>query len=277
MSTDTPAGGPAFVDSGSARIAYDVQGSGPDVLLMHAGVTDRRSWQPLIHHLGGRFRTVAYDRRGFGETTYRPEPHLEPLDTLSVLDAVGAHAAIVVGASNGGRRAVDLALAHPERVHSLVLVGAGVSGAPELDETVFSADVQALVARYEAADEGGDLDLLNRIEAHAWLDGWTAPEGRVSGPVRDLFLAMNGNALRSPDPGPEQQPEPAWDRLAEISVPTLVLCGDLDAISLPASEHLAANIPGATYEVLEGTGHLPHLEAHARTLEAIAAFLDASA
>ena len=261
------------VASGAARIAYEARGDGPSVLLLHAGVTDRRSWAPLVEHLGGGYRTIAYDRRGFGETTYRPEPHREVDDALAVLDAEGAGPSVVIGASNGGRRAVDLALAHPTRVRALVLIGAGVSGASEDDPAAFAPHVRRLWAAYEAAEEGNDLDELNRNEAHAWLDGWAAPEGRVTGPARDLFLDMNGRALRSPDPGPEVPVEPAWDRLGAIGVPTLVLCGELDVVCLPASEHLAAAIPAAGFEVLAGTGHLPHLEGHHRTLEAIAEFL----
>lgn len=261
------------VASGAARIAYETRGNGPSVLLLHAGVTDRRSWGPLVERLGGGYRTIAYDRRGFGQTTYRPEPHREMDDAVAVLEAASAGPAVVVGASDGGRRAVDLALAHPERVRALVLIGAGVSGAPEDDPRAFTALVQRRWAAYEAAEEGDDLDELNRIEAHVWLDGWAAEEGRVAGPARDLFLDMNRRVLRSADPGPEVPVEPAWDRLGAIGVPTLVLCGALDVVCLPASEHLAATIPGAAFEVLAGTGHLPHLEGHPRALEAIAEFL----
>jgi pimeloyl-ACP methyl ester carboxylesterase len=194
-------------------------------------------------------------------------------DALAVLDAEGVDRAVVIGASNGGQRAIDLTLAHPERVRALVLIGAGVSGAPDEDPAAFAAPVQRLYEAYEAAEEGDDLDELNRVEAHAWLDGWAADEGRVTGAVRELFLDMNGIALRSPDPGPEAKPPPAWDEVHRIAVPTLVLCGDLDLLSLPLSEHLREQIPGATHEVLQGTAHLPHLEGHHRTLDLIAAFL----
>ena len=148
----------------------------------------------------------------------------------------GVDRAVVIGASNGGRWSIELALAHPERVAALVLIGAGTRGGPEDDPTDYSPGVQALWHAYEAAEEGDDLDELNRIEAHAWLDGWAAPEGRVTGAVRDLFLAMNAVALASPDPGPEQERPPAWDLVGDITVPTLVLCGDLDVVCLlPAS------------------------------------------
>lgn len=245
------------------------------MLLLHAGVTDRRSWAPLVDHLGGRYRTIVFDRRGFGESCWEAAPHAVVDDVVAVLDPAGASEAIVVGASNGGRRALDLALAHPNRVRGLVLIGSGASGAPGVDESILPESARDLVAAYEAADAGDDLDHLNRIEAWAWLDGWTAREGRVAGEVRDLFLDMNGIALRADPVGDEVAPMPAWDRLGEIALPTLVLCGEFDAVSLPASHHIAATIPGARYELLPGTAHLPHLEGDRLTLELIAEHLDA--
>lgn len=259
--------------SGAARIAYDVHGDGPAVLLVHAGVTDRRSWAPLVDALDGRFRTIAYDQRGYGETTYEPGPHSAVDDALAVLDAEGVDRAIVIGASNGGRRSIHLALDHPGRVRALVLISAGLRGGPDDDLDSFSADVRALYDAYEAAEESGDLEELNRIEAHAWLDGWSAVEGRVQGPARELFLEMNHVALHAEDPG-EDGTGAAWDRVGEIAAPTLVLLGDLDVVCQPASQHFAAMVPGARFELLEGTGHLPHLEGHKRCLRLIRAFLD---
>jgi pimeloyl-ACP methyl ester carboxylesterase len=107
----------------------------PPVLLFHAGVTDRRSWAPLVEALGPGHSTIDFDRRGFGETRYQPEPHSHVNDALAVLDATGAGSApvTVVGASMGGQAALDLALAHPERVAALVLIGSAVRGAPRTD------------------------------------------------------------------------------------------------------------------------------------------------
>jgi pimeloyl-ACP methyl ester carboxylesterase len=264
------------VRAGAAELAYDAAGEGPAVLLLHAGVTDRRSWRPLIDHLGPGYRTIAYDQRGFGDTRYQPEPHDPVRDALAVLDADGQGSAVVIGASYGGRRSIDLALAHPDRVDALVLIAAGAEGGPEDDPSAFAPEVQARWHAYGSAEEDEDVAALERIEAHVWLDGWAAEEGRVQGPVRELFLAMNAIALHAPDIGPTFEHPPAWDRVKDIAVPTLVLCGDLDVVCRPASEHFARAIPGARLEVLEGTGHLPHLEGHERCLAAIAAFLEES-
>jgi pimeloyl-ACP methyl ester carboxylesterase len=109
-----------------------------------------------------------------------------------------------------------------------------------------------------------------------WLDGPSAPEGRVSGPARDLFLDMNARALRAEDPGEEAELAPAWPRLGEIAVPTLMMIGRLDAEEILAiDEQAAAIIPGARLLFLDGVAHVPHLEGDPTTLEEIAAFVDA--
>jgi pimeloyl-ACP methyl ester carboxylesterase len=126
----------------------------------------------------------------------------------------------------------------------------------------------------EAAEATGDLDAVNRLEARLWLDGPTAPEGRVSGATRELFLAMNGTALTAADPGPQAQVPAAWDRLTDVAAPTLVLVGALDIVGCQArAAALAERIPAARLAVLPGTAHLPHLEAHPGCLAAITTFV----
>ncbi|HEX6389365.1 MAG TPA: alpha/beta hydrolase [Solirubrobacteraceae bacterium] len=263
------------VTSGQAQLAVEVNNAAarPRVLLLHAGVTDKRSWQPLVAALGSGVATIAFDRRGYGETTYEPEEHSHVDDAVAVLDVVGAsEPVVVIGASMGGRLALDLALAHPERVAALVLIGSAVRGEPESGFPEPTAEEQRLEAAFETAGE--DLDAVNRIEAHYWLDGPGAPEGRVSGAVRDLFLDMNGIELRSPDPGEQRELASAYDRLGEIGVPVLVLVGDLDEGQTRwLSAQLAERIPGARFETLADTAHLPHMEGHARCLEAVREFV----
>jgi pimeloyl-ACP methyl ester carboxylesterase len=272
-----------FVTSGKARLAYDVVGEGAaaghgghDVLLIHAGVTDRRSWASVVERLAPRHRCISFDQRGYGETTYEHEDGWSPVDdAAAVLDAAGAGPAVVVACSMGGGRAIDLALAYPERVCGLVLIGSAASGAPWPDGAQDPVETD-LEARQEAAEAAKDYDEQNRIEAWIWLDGPAAPEGRVGGAVRELFLEMNGKALRADDPGdPGERPE-AWGRLGEIVVPTLVLCGRLDVSDLRAiDEQMAAEIPQGRFQWLDGVAHLPHLENDPVTLDTIEAFVDA--
>lgn len=265
-----------FSTSGKSSLAYDITeplaGSGADVLLIHAGVTDRRSWKPLIEALKGQARIVAYDARGFGDTTYETEPYSRHGDALTVMDAAGVDTAVVVGCSMGGGTAIDLALADPGRVVALVLIGSAVSGAPYPDIT--QEPTASIVKAAEEAEATGDIDEVNRLEARLWLDGPAAPEGRVGGGVRGLFLEMNGRALRAPDPGNRVEPGDAWPRLHEISVPTLVLVGDLDLPDIQEiDEQLAQRIEGARFVKLHGVAHLPHLEGDENCLNEITSFL----
>jgi pimeloyl-ACP methyl ester carboxylesterase len=173
----------------------------------------------------------------------------------------------------GGAVALDLALAHPDRVRALVLIGAAVRGAPYPEVTdPATAD---LVARAEAAEEAEDWDELNRLEAWIWLDGPTADEGRVDGSVRELFLEMNGRALRAEDPGDRAELDATWPRLPDIEVPVLVMVGRLDVEDIRAvDEALAEALPDARLVWLDGVAHLPHFESDPTTLREISGFVD---
>jgi pimeloyl-ACP methyl ester carboxylesterase len=259
------------ITSGRAVLAAEEHGSGPDVLLLHAGVTDRRSWRHVVDALPDR-RCIAFDARGYGETTYEQEDGWSRVDdALAVLDAYAVESAVVVACSMGGRTALDLALLHPERVRALVLIGTAVSGAPDIE---VEEDLQWLDGAFERAEGAGDLDEINRLEALIWLDGPRAGEGRVTGAVRDLFLEMNRHALEAADPGEERRDADAWQHAHGISVPTLLLIGEHDLTHIRANaEHLAHGIPGARLVALPGVAHLPHLEDDERTLREIAAFV----
>jgi pimeloyl-ACP methyl ester carboxylesterase len=254
---------PIEIASGRTPLAAEVAGSGTPVVFLHAGVADRRMWRAQLAALGAAsppYRAAAYDRRGFGDTLHADEPWSQTGDLLAVLDAVaGKTPAILVGCSQGGRIAIDATLAHPDRVRALVLVAPAVSGAPEVDS--FPPAIERWLARMEKAEAAIDVDAINALEAHAWLDGPLAPEGRVGREVRDLFLAMNDIALRSEKRGVEAEPPPAVARLAAITVPTLVVWGDLDFPHLVGRcEDLVRRIPGAQGRLMRGTAHLPNLE-----------------
>lgn len=239
---------------------------------MHAGVTDRRGWDPLISAVGSGRRLVTYDQRGYGETTYQPESYSAHEDAVAVMDAAGLAAPVVVGASMGGKGAIDLTLMHPDRVSALVLIGPAISGSP--DGEPYDEPLATLEKAMDAAYEGGDLAEVNRLEAHIWLDGPTAPEGRVGGAVRELFLDMNGRALAAEDPGDKANDVNAWSRLEDIRVPVLVLVGTLDLPDIQDNcRAIAERVDGARLVVIEDTAHLPHLEGNRACFTAIGAFL----
>jgi pimeloyl-ACP methyl ester carboxylesterase len=259
------------ITSGKAKIAAESHGSGePPVLLIHAGVTDQRSWASVVEALPDH-RCLTYDARGYGRTTYEAQEGWSSVDdAVAVLDAYDVSSAVVIGCSMGGGAALDLALTHPDRVSALVLIGTAVSGAPELE---LEPGLEDLEKRYDAAYEAGDHDALNVLEAEIWLDGPFHP-GRVTGEARDLFLDMNRIALEAPDPGERRQDVDAWQGAAAVGVPTLVMIGEYDLDHTQGGAvHLAATIPGARLVELPGVAHLPHLERDPLTLREISGFV----
>jgi pimeloyl-ACP methyl ester carboxylesterase len=258
------------VQRGTATLAAERWPSGGQpVVLLHSGVTDRRSWYAVAEALQPKSDVVAYDMRGYGETsgvTYGFS-HLDDLE--AVLDQVTNGPVWLVGSSMGGEVAIDAALAMPERVAGMVLLAPAVSGAPE--PSVFDAPTDRLVRMWEAAQTSGDIDEINRIEMWLWLDGPSAPERRVAGPARELALAMNAIALKNEIPEESGKSGlAAWSRLEEINVPVTVACGDLDLPFIMArSKELADWLPKSRFHVFEGMAHLPYLEQPAVVAELI--------
>jgi pimeloyl-ACP methyl ester carboxylesterase len=235
-------------------------GRAPTVVLLHAGVADRRSWTGTAERLTGTFDLVAYDRRGFGDSPPGAAPFRPVDDLAAVLDEVAVGPCWLVGSSQGGRIALDFTLDFPDRVAGLVLLAPAVSGAPDPDQV--DPDTQRLDDLIEAADAAGDLAEVNRLEAWMWLDGPAGPEGRVSGAPRDLALAMNAIALRHDAEDRALASEvDAWHRLDEIRVPVTVAWGDLDVpVLIDRSRHLAGHLPNVHGLVIPQTAHLPYLE-----------------
>lgn len=247
------------VQSGGAVLAGEAVGAGPGLVLLHAGVADRRMWQDTIVRRAAGHRVIAYDRRGFGETVTPDEPfrHIDDLDL--VLGRLPAGPVALVGCSQGGRVAIDYTLARPDRVAALVLVASAVGGA--VSPETFPPDIEAKLNALEDAENRKDIDRINALEAQLWLDGPQSAEGRVGGALRRLFLDMNGRALRHPPLTREIDCPPAFERLQEICVPACVICGDLDFPHiLERSRQIAARIAGARSVVMPGCAHLPSLE-----------------
>jgi pimeloyl-ACP methyl ester carboxylesterase len=233
---------------------------GPRVVLLHAGVADRRTWRDIAPALHARGADVlAYDRRGFGETPASPEPFRHVDDLLDLLDAP----AWLVGNSQGGAIALDATLLAPDRIAGLVLIAPAVSGAPEPPDDVLDRHTARLVQAIMAAEEAGDIEALNRHEIHLWLDGPSSPEGRVGGPARELALDMNRIALESgaaEDAGASGVD--AWSRLEEIEAPATIVWGDLDVPELVvACRELERRLRDVRAAIqLSGVAHLPMLE-----------------
>ena len=258
------------VERGTATLAAERwPGSGQPVILLHAGIADRRSWYGVAAALQPQHSVVAYDMRGYGDTTAATYGFTHLDDLRAVLDQVATGPVWLVGSSMGGELAIDAALTETDRVAGLVLLAPSVSGAPEPME--FDEHTDRLVRLWEDAQTSGDLDEINRVEMWLWLDGPSAPEGRVSGPARELAIEMNAVALKNEIPEESGKSGlAAWSRLEEIRVPVTVACGDLDLpFVVSRSKELSDWLPDSTHHVLNGMAHMPYLENPALITELI--------
>lgn len=230
------------------------------LVLLHAGVADRRSWVTAAPGITGFGPVISYDRRGFGETSPATVDFRHLDDLWAVLAATTDRPAWLVGSSVGGGLALDAALEHPERIAGLILIAPGITGAP--DDYELDPDTVQLEAAMKAANAAGDLAGVNRFETWLWLDGPRGPESRVSGPVRELALSMNAVVLANdlPDDSGDSGID-TWSRLGELQVPTTIAWGDLDVpVLIGECDQAADLIPGARRYEVPGTAHFPYLE-----------------
>jgi pimeloyl-ACP methyl ester carboxylesterase len=263
------------IDIDGATLTGVEVGEGLPVVFLHAGVCDHRMWHDqMLMAADNGWHAIAYDRRGYGDAESVDEAFSHIDDLEAVLDAFDIHAAIFVGCSMGGGLAVDFALRHPGRVIGLVLIGTSITGAPWSATT----EERAIEMAEEDAWERGDLDLLNKVQAHEWLDGPRAQSGRVSGAVRELFLDMNAKALSKPALTLEEGSPDAWSRVDAVSAPTMLIVGDEDFSALiDRHDHLSETMPNSFAAVLEGAAHIPSIERPEIISRMIEEFLDALA
>jgi 3-oxoadipate enol-lactonase len=200
------------VDVNGARLWYDKAGSGEVVLLLHGGLGDSGLWEPVAPLIAELFRTIRTDFRHFGRSTGPAVPWSWQEDVVGLLDALGIERAALVGLSMGGRLAVDVALARPDRVWALAHVAGGLGGH---DSAAYSEEQET---RYEAAEAAGDLQAAMAIDLEVW-----APLG-ADERIRELWRATPEGNGHPPylEPLPAAGP-PAKDRLGELATPVLVV------------------------------------------------------
>lgn len=221
----------------------DSGGSKPPLLLLHEGVGDARMWDPLWDQLTASFRAIRYDVRGFGRSPEPTENFTLLADAQSVLDQLDVDSGHVAGCSMGGLTALELVLAQPYRVRTLVLLCPGIGGYPY-------AEHPELEAQYEAFAAAGDQDGLLRLSLEQWAAA--GPDPLVTDMMRSALRAWPGEEQF------EQAGEPTYDRLGEIHLPTVLMVGDKDEPGLIASnEAAAARIPGCELIRMPGVDHYP--------------------
>ena len=205
------------VDVNGARLWYDEAGAGQTVLLLHGGLGDSGLWEPVVPFLAERFRTIRTDLRFFGRSTGPAVPWSWEKDVVGVLDELEIERTALVGLSLGGKLALDVALAHPQRLWAVVGVAPGLGGH---DGAPYSAEQEA---RYEAAEAAGDLDAAMSVDFEVW--GPLGADDRI----RQLWRATpDANPLPAGVEPLGPNGAPAKERLGELAVPTLVVTAKHD-------------------------------------------------
>lgn len=232
-----------MVTAGADKIwAEDSEGSGPVLVLLHEGIADSRMWDPVWPELTAAFRAIRYDVRGYGRSPAATETHSLLGDLQTVLDHFGVTSAHVAGCSMGGGTALELALAEPDRVRSLVLLCPGISGYdwPEEPE---------VAAQFQAAEQAGDEDAFVELCVRLW--GAAGPDSLVTELARSAVRAWPSEEL-------QQEDETVFGRLGEVTAPTVIMVGDKDRPPLIASnEEAARRIPGCELIWMPGVDHYP--------------------
>jgi pimeloyl-ACP methyl ester carboxylesterase len=185
---------------------HEQAGNGPPVVFVHPGIADSRVWDPQWASFARRFSLVRCDLPGFGRTPIDGPKIRFAAEVAGLLDALAIADAALVGCSLGGRIALELAVARPELVSSLVLVGAGLPG------WAWSEQVQAYGAAEDEAVSRGDFDTATELNLRMWVDGPGRTPADVDPAVRAAVGEMERRALelqaRTGRPRPRSRSSP---------------------------------------------------------------------
>jgi 3-oxoadipate enol-lactonase len=268
------------VDDGRIHAEHAGSVDAEAVLLLHAGVADRRVWDDVIHPLAAAgYHVIRYDMRGHGRSPAATEPHSLVADALAVLDtATGRDGgrAHFVGLSQGAATSVDAALAHPERVASLTLAAPGLSGYEWPRLPGFAERMAAA----EADDTHGLALAIARLWAPLSFGGGTgdslAGDSLAAGRDRAARIILDQAEQFMRDEQEIEEPS-AIPRLGEITAPTLIVLGDSDVAPIAEiGALLAAAIPGARSETVAGADHMLPLRTPERLTALVLAHLAAA-
>jgi 3-oxoadipate enol-lactonase len=239
------------------RIHYTETGTGDPLLLIMGFGMPGEAWLGSLPFLGG-FHAIYYDNRGTGQSDKPQGPYTAPQmadDAAGVLDHLKIERAHVYGVSMGGMIAQELVLRHPQKVRSLVL-GCTMCGGehsrmpdPEVIEELITV-----------------VSGMGKIEVGEWVDRqlpllFTKEWIAANPAVRDMMMMMA--PMLPPTPPETAQQAMAgmfdwstYDRLPQITAPTLIVHGDRDVLVPVENAYvLAERIPGATLHIVPGAGH----------------------
>ena len=256
---------------GRYDIHYEESGGGQPLLLIHGLAGDHHAWDPLVDAWKHRFRVIAPDSRGAGNSTQVDEPITTrdmATDMLGLMDALEVRSAHVIGRSMGGAIAQHLALLAPERVSSLVLC-ASFARLDAFGARVLSnmREVLEFTGSWQAHARHSVQNFVSAEFFDAHPDRVRAIEALIGGEQRlqACYIRQNHACLE----------HDTFDALRAIRCPTLVLTGGRDPICPPiCAQWMAEGIPGATLVVFERSSHFFLMEESERFVRTVDEWLD---
>lgn len=254
-------------------LTYDVLGHGFPLVLLHAGIADRRMWNRELLSFPRTHRVIRYDVRGFGESPPATAPYSCSEDLRCLLDELGCPSTDILAASQGGAVALDFALRYPGRVRRVVTVGSGFGLFPPPPDPALQRSFRELEQLFTVAEKDLRAGQTEAVVAH--LLSAFAPR------VRDLertrlveMLRKNFEEVVTDRSHRFATYHLTPDQLPALTLPVLVLSGSEDLPALRwSSRKLSETLGHAEFREIPGADHLPNLSAPAALDEAVQAFL----
>lgn len=240
-----------YVDVGDSKIFYEAAGQGPVLILIHDGLVHREIWDEQFPVLAKDYRVVRYDRRGYGKSSAASGVYSNVEDLNRLYAELEIREACLIGMSSGGALAIDFTLQYPDKVSSLILVGAVVGGFSYTRHFFdrggyLPSDLETEEARaaYYAREDPYEIFRENK-----------AATQRVARLVKEN--PRKGRGTRSIP----SSAQPAYRRLGEIEAPALVLVGEFDMPDVHAhAGAINAGIAHSTRDIIPKSGHLIPIE-----------------
>jgi pimeloyl-ACP methyl ester carboxylesterase len=236
-------------------LQYATAGDGDPVVFIHGFGLDSRMWDPQWAAFAQRHRVIRYDLRGYGSSSLPEGAYSHVDDLLALIDFLGADRVHLIALSLGGRVALRVAAENPKAVRSLTLAD------PALDGHAWTADWLQRWRQMTDAAKRGDLAQAKTLWREHILFAPANRDPKVADALRAMIDRYSGWHWGHKDPGSAPAP-PVAESLRSISIPTLVLVGELDIPDFQSiARRLARELPAAELRTLAGAGHMSNMEA----------------
>lgn len=234
-------------------LVYEIEGRGEPLVLIHGWAVHRGFWDGDVQRFASRYTVIRYDRRGFGESSGKPDITADPADLKALLETLGHPRVRIMGHSQGAAVALTFAVRYPEMVEALILFGAGPPAGFNLPPGEDAPDFAEWVA---IARADGVEALREAIRAWAAQHfGERSPE--VAQRAGDLLDSYTGLDLIDPAPPSNLVERARIDELQAVRGPTLVVHGQWEMPGFQiVADALIYGIPGARKVVIPGGGHI---------------------